>query len=484
MKTTILRLCCLLTAIIGMATTAKAQSDEHADSIYICHANGKVDGYALDETDSVAFEKTSLTVPERQGEWKGVDLGLSVMWADMNVGADSPEKSGGYYAYGETAEKSSYTKATYEFYKNGSFQFIGTDFSNSYGYYKNISGTGYDVARTTYGGKWRLPTLDEYRELQNDCSWTWTTQKGVNGYRVTGKNGNSIFLPATGCKSGKNLQGYGTEGQYWSAYSDKDDKEYGRGLYFISSISYYDVHYYIQREKGASARAVCSPNATQKDDGIMYVCQKDGNEIRYKLADIDSIAFKNPKTQAIRYEDLMAVDLGLSVKWASKNVGAENPERSGGYYAWGETQEKTCYDENSYEHQLKTFYLDIGTDISGTEYDVAHTTMGGNWRMPTIKEYNELINKCSWTWTTRNGIAGYKVTGKNGNFIFLPATGIKEAYSTYFTGRSGFYWSSSYDKDYQPRSKAQNLGFGKSDYKTSGYTCDRFCGQNVRAVCP
>ena len=129
------------------------------------------------------------------------------------------------------------------------------------------------------------------------------------------------------------------------------------------------------------------------------------------------------------------VDLGLSVKWAGWNVGAYSPEQYGGYYAWGELNEKIDYDSDTYE------YIFIGNNISGTQYDVARVKWGGNWRMPTLAEYQELIDKCTWTWTTYNGVKGNKVTGPNGNSIFLPAAGLCGGTNVYYQGSSGYYWS-------------------------------------------
>lgn len=148
-----------------------------------------------------------------------------------------------------------------------------------------------------------------------------------------------------------------------------------------------------------------------------------------------------------------AVDLGLSVKWACCNVGASTPEGYGGYYAWGETEEKSNYTPLTYKYYLGDLdgdgdyyydpneYQNIGSNISGTSYDVAHVKWGGSWRMPTLSEIQELCNKCSWKWTSVNGVFGQKVTGPNGNSIFLPAAGDRRV--TYVSGRGsdGRYWS-------------------------------------------
>ena len=132
------------------------------------------------------------------------------------------------------------------------------------------------------------------------------------------------------------------------------------------------------------------------------------------------------------------VDLGLSVKWATCNVGANKPEDYGNYYAWGETKTKSDYSSSNCVTLGKSF-----SDIGGkSQYDAARANWGGTWRLPTKAELEELKNKCTWTWTTQNGVKGYKVTGPNGNSIFLPAAGDRRRSSLYFAGVHGTYWSS------------------------------------------
>ena len=139
-----------------------------------------------------------------------------------------------------------------------------------------------------------------------------------------------------------------------------------------------------------------------------------------------------------------AVDLGLSVKWATCNVGASSPEEYGGYYAWGETEEKEdyWYDTYLYYDNYGSKYIDIGKNISGSQYDVAHVKLGGSWRMPTQAEVEELCKKCTWEWTSVNGVAGQRITGPNGNSVFLPAAGCRGAYGKNIgQGSLGLYWS-------------------------------------------
>ncbi|MBR3092624.1 MAG: DUF4114 domain-containing protein [Bacteroidaceae bacterium] len=181
-------------------------------------------------------------------------------------------------------------------------------------------------------------------------------------------------------------------------------------------------------------------------------------------------------------EGLEAVDLGLpsGTKWANMNVGAESPEDYGGYYAWGETEEKDWYDWSTYIHcdgSAGTCH-DLGDDIAGTEYDVAHVKWGGDWQMPTLDQLKELLDNTTSTWTTQNGVNGRLFTGTNGNSIFLPASGYRrDNYLGHWY--NGYYWSSTRLPWYSDR--AYELFFSSlyADWDDYG---DRFYGQSVRPV--
>ena len=133
------------------------------------------------------------------------------------------------------------------------------------------------------------------------------------------------------------------------------------------------------------------------------------------------------------------VDLGLRVKWATCNVGANTPEEYGNYYAWGETSTKSRYNKDN----CKTWKRSM-SDIRGkSSYDAARANWGGSWRLPTKAEFDELLNNCTRQWTTQNGVKGMRFTSKrNGNSIFLPAAGDRYGTSTYLAGDTGLYWSS------------------------------------------
>ena len=181
------------------------------------------------------------------------------------------------------------------------------------------------------------------------------------------------------------------------------------------------------------------------------------------------------------------VDLGLSVKWATQNVGASSPSDYGGYYAWGETETKSSYDwDNCFDclddtgDSWGTYKIGGKTSISPTSgHDTARENWGGTWRMPTDAEFDELCDKCTWTWTSQGGHNGYLVTSKtNGTSIFLPAAGWRSGTDTYDGGEGGDYWSSTLGSLYSYF--ARILSFGSSYHHTNNYY--RRIGQSVRPV--
>lgn len=206
------------------------------------------------------------------------------------------------------------------------------------------------------------------------------------------------------------------------------------------------------------------------------------------LEAIDSISFTAPEISAVLYcpddNHPHAIDLGLpsGTKWCCCNVGASSPEEYGGYYAWGETSEKSVYDWDTYAYysEANGNCVNIGSDISGTQYDVAHVRMGAPWCMPTLEQQEELCNYCERTWTQQNGVNGVLVTGPNGGTVFLPAAGYRWNESLYGAGSYGGYWSGSlrqyYDYD------AYTLDFYSGDW--NWYYNFRDYGRSVRPVCP
>lgn len=190
-----------------------------------------------------------------------------------------------------------------------------------------------------------------------------------------------------------------------------------------------------------------------------------------------------------------AVDLGLSVFWATCNLGADDPSEYGDFYAWGETETKTEYIWENYifridgdNYQNLTFTKYNSLEGHGTvdkkvsldpEDDIAHVRLGDKWRMPSFEEFNELVDSCDWTWTSRRGIAGYDVKSRvNGNSIFLPSTGYYYQKGLHGEGYGGYYWTSST----HPSSSynARRLMF--TPYRQSASLYYRCLGQPIRPV--
>ena len=189
---------------------------------------------------------------------------------------------------------------------------------------------------------------------------------------------------------------------------------------------------------------------------------------------------------------IYAIDLGLSVKWACCNIGASAPEGYGGYYAWGETKEKSSYNEDNYiwnnPYSSTNKYSDSGNrTVLDPEDDVAHVKWGGAWRMPTHSEIEELINNCTWEIATYNGVNGQLVTGPNGNSIFLPVAGQRIEKEIHSRDLNGYYWISTPDeyRSFHTPHLSFLAGDNRGGYKggsINSYYRDRHYGRSVRPV--
>ena len=217
----------------------------------------------------------------------------------------------------------------------------------------------------------------------------------------------------------------------------------------------------------------------------------------YDVATIDVTVLPDPYMPEV-------VDLGLSVKWASFNLGATRPEEFGDYYAWGESRPKDVYSWETYDlcfgsdNTLIRYNADPSYGFEGyydnktvlqPGDDAAHCNLGGKWRMPTWEELNELRWSCTWEWVSVNGVAGSKATGPNGNSIFLPAAGCVYGTEFAFVGSWGEYWSSTlvttpvYDLEDNPEHSswfAHELSV-YNPYQDEGLSM-RFVGRSIRPV--
>ena len=184
------------------------------------------------------------------------------------------------------------------------------------------------------------------------------------------------------------------------------------------------------------------------------------------------------------------IDMGLpsGTLWACCNVDTEHPENQsptnyGGYYAWGETEVKDVYNWSNYIHCDGTYKTchNLGSDIAGTQYDVAHVKWGGEWKMPTKEQRDELLNNCTYEWTTMNGINGVKFTGSNGGSLFFPAAGWHWEGDLYYAGSYGGYWSSTQDPSTDLDNAYYYLYFDSGGTSTD-YSMFRCRGQSVRPI--
>lgn len=183
-----------------------------------------------------------------------------------------------------------------------------------------------------------------------------------------------------------------------------------------------------------------------------------------------------------QYGNVKAVDLGLSVLWADCNVGGSSESPTGGLYGWADpTGEKVS--------QIVTDYLDVAEDfsiktpqnISGTKYDIATAKWGQGWKMPSKKEWKELIEKCKWTKEKAFHVYGYRVEGPNGNSIFLPNTGLRFG-ETISNTNAGYYWTS--EMVLNDRECACYYYFDREKYNDNVSTRNYvYSGRAVRPIC-
>ena len=194
-----------------------------------------------------------------------VDLGLrsGTLWATCNVGAETSEAYGDYFAWAETQSKTNYNWSTYA-YSNGDYNQLTkyctqSDFGYN-GFTDNLKSLqpSDDAATVNWGEGWRTPTYSEWVELVSRCDYTWTTQNGVNGFLFTARNGNSIFLPAAGIRLDTVYDNVGRGGRYWSSSLSKSLPDMAKGFSFSWNGSDWIDHdiYEYSREFGLVVRPV------------------------------------------------------------------------------------------------------------------------------------------------------------------------------------------------------------------------------------
>ena len=202
------------------------------------------------------------------------------------------------------------------------------------------------------------------------------------------------------------------------------------------------------------------------EDGVLYGVSMGETQVGYKASGLSMTLQDVTVLSHIQVPGI--VDLGLSSNWASFNLGATKPEEYGYYYAWGETEPKKSYTDDTYKYihhgNFTSLYTDLikynkdpfmgydgFTDWKATlenSDDAAWVKLGPQWHMPTLNDIYELCTRCLWSFTTRNGVKGLLVTGPSGNSIFLPAAGSMLNSSVGMAGTAGFYWGNQYDASF------------------------------------
>ncbi|MBR1655384.1 MAG: hypothetical protein IJ698_03050 [Prevotella sp.] len=407
-----------------------------------------------------------------------VDLGLpsGTLWATCNVGATTPEESGDFYAWGETEAKDNYSWATYKWCDGDVVNKTNQNLTKycDRGAYGRLDGKislepKDDVAHIKWGGNWHIPTIEEYQELMDYCTFDfdWIDEaKTIEGYKITGPNGNVMIMPAAGYR--RNDTYNSSSFYYWSANLQMKD---------IPSNNH--------------ATHVFCLRFLNSDEAQM------GGNYRYYGYPVRPVLSKyKPVTHTIfgapsNYLNHDLVDLGLpsGELWATCNMGASSPIEAGCYYAWGEKtgscEGKTTFNDNTYTTDM-TNYTEVGVALDSSD-DTATMNWGGKWRMPTSQEINELLNTvytiCEWT--TINGVNGIRVTsvvkGFEGNNIFLPAAGIFRNSAIKYADEDAYYWSSTLYSDPNGSYNAGLLyGSDVGNFKYVGN--HRYYGLSIRPV--
>lgn len=477
--------------------------------------------YLVKDIDEVVFIDD--TIPDPSDNYEYVDLGLSVLWATCNVGATEDYDPGWTLSWAETETKDSFDIMFHKYIKMDVEKevYTGTD-RQHYKYTKYVTNSKYgeldnlsvlqsedDAATVNCGKYWRTPSMNELNELRGKCTWTFTEdyKGGHVGYIVTsnvpGFTDKSIFIPSAMTCNSQGCSNYlGNSGYYWSNelhangascwslhfYGGKapdtgsNDRSLGasvRGVREKSTVNLkYTVNFYDTDSTLLSTQSVKSGSAAKP----VSIKDKEGYQFLGWSENIDNVD-RNIDVYPLMYKasgeigSYEYVDLGLSVLWASTNIGAEKIGDNGDFFAWGETTATKTGSTSDYSYPRKegTNY-GMNTQIEDNDTrlfpadDAASVQWGESWKTPTVEEMQELISKCNWKWLNSvNGskVGGYVVTSKmkgyEDKFIFIPAAGRHSDSLLWDEGTNGAYWTSE-NNDTSMSAYAWLLYFNQGEY--------------------
>jgi len=448
---------------------------------------------------AAALASLMLAKAQAPADVQAVDLGLpsGLKWASCNIGANAPEDYGNYFAWGETAPKADYSWATY-MYANGAYNKL-TKYCTDANYGDNGFTDGKttlepadDAAAANWGGEWRMPTDADWTELREQCTWTWTTQKEVNGYLVTSKtNGNSIFLPAAGNRNGADLYLKGTRGYYWSSsllenYSDN---------VWIITFNHDEMYRHSRnRNNGQSVRPVQDKQEEEAESA--YVAKPftvaEGKQITFSGGNLQYTQSTQTWAFAEQQYDMLGTD--------NVDGGTEQTDTNFGYYYKDGTALADKIDLFGWSGSTGSAKWGVSTSTNKTDYsgdfvDWGKNTIGTDipdtWRTLTKDEWGYLLSgrtnaynlvggarinlnadgskyvnglvllPDNWTCpagvTFKSGLAGtYSVQAyadyqtftfsdwqllESAGAVFLPASGSRYGASVFSVQYYGFYWS-------------------------------------------
>ena len=527
------------TAGVIYLRTNNGVNDAVANGHFTCEMTGITDNTIYYYRAYVKVDGKYYFANEREFGRKMVELipNSGVYWSNINLGASSPDDSGDYYAWGETTAKTSFNKPN-------TYPDLGTDIAGSSYDAAHVNWQGLwrmptrdDVNDLLAKCTWTEVTKygqPMYKVVGPSGDSIFIAKRGsINGV-IKSNDGTRVSLWTSNLCT---TEGYDKDNAYGTTFYGsnrtidvvarymgytvrpivKYNQEHENTKFYLTTDS---TDWYVGNANPRLVGAVvgldnldadanvtvtrgfvvgCDSAKTALVNGGMNVTNLgdeenevsvSGNVFRANIAYTkDTTYYYRAYVKIgeqyyygnIRRYGLELVDMGSGVKWASLNLGAQISSDFGDRYAWGETNTKSTYTQQSYSY-YDGAYQNLGPDISDkSSYDAVKANWTGTWRMPTNAEMNWLVENCDWTWTTEDGVSGYRVVSKTegcvGNSIFLPAAGYQEG--SYYTalGTDCYYWTSTKNID----SQAYFL-HGDNTTRTSLNGFERFYGLSVRPV--